>query len=193
VTPDRPAPVRAIVRYWPVIGIVGMLLLGFLVGHGSNTLDDWFLYNATIRSFRPILLFFVDARVLIVTFAVIILVALIQKRWRLAALTLVAPGVGLVIARSCKQFFGRSYNGFLAYPSGHTTVMVVVLGMFVLLTGCRMWAVFVAACASVLGILGASVTFHFFTDTVGAVLLGTAVVCGAAQLMHLRWARQSPT
>ena len=31
-----------------------------------------------------------------------------------------------------------------------------------------------------LGIVGQAVTYHYFTDTVGALLLGTAVVCVAA-------------
>jgi hypothetical protein len=33
---------------------------------------------------------------------------------------------------------------------------------------------------SVLGALGQAVTYHYFTDTVGALLLGSAVVCVAA-------------
>ena len=38
----------------------------------------------------------------------------------------------------------------------------------------------IAVVVSVLGALGQAVTYHYFTDTVGAVLLGTAVVCVAA-------------
>jgi hypothetical protein len=38
----------------------------------------------------------------------------------------------------------------------------------------------VAYCA--LGMIGQGVTYHYFTDTVGALLLGTAIVCTAAWL-----------
>jgi uncharacterized membrane protein len=38
----------------------------------------------------------------------------------------------------------------------------------------------VAYCA--LGMIGQGVSYHYFTDTVGALLLGTAIVCTAAWL-----------
>ena len=54
------------------------------------------------------------------------------------------------------------------------------MGMLVLLAGAAWWAVVVAAVVSVLGAVGQGVTYHYFTDTVGALLLGSAVVCVAA-------------
>ena len=36
--------------------------------------------------------------------------------------------------------------------------------------------------AAVLGMLGQGVTYHYFTDTVGGVLLGTAIVCVARSM-----------
>ena len=61
-------------------------------------------------------------------------------------------------------------DGELAYPSGHTTLAVVVLGLAVLVAGAAMWAVVAAVTAAVLGVLGQGVTYHYFTDTVGALL-----------------------
>ena len=55
------------------------------------------------------------------------------------------------------------------------------MGMIVLAGGRRMVggesSPSSSACSAV---LGQAVTYHYFTDTVGAVLLGTAVVCVAA-------------
>ncbi len=52
--------------------------------------------------------------------------------------------------------------------------------MIVLVAGAAIWAVIAAAAFVVLAILGQAVTYHYFTDTVGALLLGSAVVCVAA-------------
>ena len=90
-----------------------------------------------------------------------------------------------MLARLLKQMFGRENDGALAYPSGHTTVAVIVMGMIVLAAGGALWAVIVAVVFSLLAVLGQAVTYHYFTDTVGAVLLGTAVVCVAALAAEL--------
>ncbi|HNF05592.1 MAG TPA: phosphatase PAP2 family protein, partial [Mycobacterium sp.] len=95
------------------------------------------------------------------------------------------------LARWAKRFFGRSKGDALAYPSGHTTLMVVVLGMVILVVGARVWLVLAAAGWAVLGVLGQAVTYHYFTDTVGGVLLGTALVCIAAEVRN-RLVRRRP-
>ena len=59
------------------------------------------------------------------------------------------------------------------------------MGMIVLVAGAAAWAVLVAIVVSVLAMLGQAVTYHYFTDTVGGVLLGTAVVCVAALVVEL--------
>jgi hypothetical protein len=40
--------------------------------------------------------------------------------------------------------------------------------------------VWAAVAFAALGILGQAVTYHYFTDAVGSVLLGTSLVCVAA-------------
>jgi membrane-associated phospholipid phosphatase len=155
-----------------------MVLLGWTVGKGSTGVDDWF------HSFRDSparrLLFFTDPRVLALVVVVSVAVGVSRRQWQLATAVVLAPVVAIVLAQLLKPLFGREVEGALAYPSGHTTFMVVVLGMVVLVAGVALWAVLVAVAWCLLGMIGQGVTYHYFTDTVGAMLLGTAIVCVAA-------------
>jgi hypothetical protein len=45
--------------------------------------------------------------------------------------------------------------------------------------------VILAAAVTLLGMVGQGVTYHYFTDTVGALLLGSAVVCVVALAVEL--------
>jgi membrane-associated phospholipid phosphatase len=91
-----------------------------------------------------------------------------------------SPAVAIALVQLLKPLFDRRSDGALAYPSGHTTTMVVVIGMVVLVARCALWAVLVAVAYCLLGMIGQGVTYHYFTDTIGGVLLGTAIVCVAA-------------
>ena len=64
-------------------------------------------------------------------------------------------------------------------PSGHVTALVVVLSLAVVAAGWAAWAVLVAVAVCLLGVFSIACTFHYFTDTIGALLLGTAVMCVA--------------
>ncbi|HEX7825202.1 MAG TPA: phosphoesterase PA-phosphatase, partial [Mycobacterium sp.] len=66
------------------------------------------------------------------------------------------------------------------YPSGHVTTLVIVWGLVVLAAGCAWWAVLAAIATILLGMVGVGITFHYFTDTVGGLLLGSAVVAVVA-------------
>jgi membrane-associated phospholipid phosphatase len=142
-------------------------------------MDDWF-QRYRHNPVRWVLFFFVDPPVLALLMVVTVALAVSRRRWQLAAAAVLAPVVAIVLVRLLKLLFQRQKGGGLAYPSGHTTVMVVVLGMTVLLAGIAWWAVLVAVAWCLLGMVGAGTTFHYFTDTVGGLLLGTAVVCVAA-------------
>jgi hypothetical protein len=51
----------------------------------------------------------------------------------------------------------------------------------VLVAGARRWVVTVAVLVVVLGMFAVGLTFHYFTDTVGAVLVGTGVLALGAR------------
>jgi hypothetical protein len=174
---------RRLLLLWPGIALPAMVALGWAVGESSTPLDDWFhLFRRTPAQW---LLFFSDPWVLAIALMFGVAVALYLGRRRLAAVMVIAPLVGIVLAQVLKHMFDRRSGGELAYPSGHTTTVVIVTGMLVLLAGGAMWAVLAAVTFSVLGAIGQGVTYHYFTDTVGALLLGSAVVCVAALAVEL--------
>jgi hypothetical protein len=166
------------IRMWPPIAVAAMFLLGWAVGNGSTSVDDWF--HQFRHSPAKWLLFFSDPRVLAILLAGCLVVALYQRRWRLAVVTVLSPPVAIALAQLFKLLFGRQNDGALAYPSGHTTTMVVVVGMVVLVARVALWAVLVGVAVCLLGMIGQGVTYHYFTDAVGALLLGAAIVCVAA-------------
>lgn len=160
-----------------------MAVLGSAVGKRSTPLDDWFHHLRRTPARR--LLFFTDPWLLMMVLMFGIAVALFLGRRRLAVIMVATPLVGIALAQVLKPLFGRRSGESLAYPSGHTTAVVTVVGMLVLVAGAAWWAVLVAAVVSVLGAIGQGVTYHYFTDTVGALLLGSAVVCAAAVVAEL--------
>jgi membrane-associated phospholipid phosphatase len=155
-----------------------MLLLGWVVGKGATPVDDWFqrYWDSPARELALV----TYPSLLVVLLVIVLLVALYRRRWRLAALTPLAPLVAIVFVRMLKPVFGREKEGGLAYPSGHVTTLVVVWGLVVLAAGCAWWAVIVAIATILLGMIGVGITFHYFTDTVGGLLLGSAIVCVVA-------------
>jgi membrane-associated phospholipid phosphatase len=174
---------RRALLLWPAIAVAGLFVLGWAVGKRTTPLDQWF------HRFRhtPVrwLLVFSDPWVLAIALMFGIAVALYLGRRRLAAVMVISPLIGLVLEMGLKRIFGRQSGGELAYPSGHTTTAVVVFGMRVLLAGATYWAVSTAAIAALLAMIGQGVAYHYFTDTVGAALLGSAVVCVAALIVEL--------
>jgi membrane-associated phospholipid phosphatase len=119
-------------------------------------------------------------------------VALYRRWWRFAAVTLVFPVAAYLLVQFMKPLFGRAEDDGLAYPSGHITMTTVVLGLFVLVAGGALWAVLIGVSYVGLAMLGVGSTFHYFTDTVGAMLLGTAIVCVAALVARRDLTRVNP-
>ncbi|KAA0087176.1 phosphoesterase PA-phosphatase [Mycolicibacterium sp. P9-64] len=155
-----------------------MLLLGWVVGKGATPVDEWFQQYWDSPAARLALV--TSPLILVVLLVVVLLVALYRRRWQLAAATALAPLLGIAFVRMLKPVFGREKDGALAYPSGHVTTLVIVWGLVVLAAGCAWWAVLVAIAVILVGMLGVGITFHYFTDTVGGLLLGSAIVCVAA-------------
>ena len=153
-----------------------MALLGWAVGTGSTPIDDWFQRGGTFGW----LLFFTDQRTVAVILLGLLALAVYRQRWPLAVLVVVTPAAAVWLSRVFKGWFGREKDGAVAYPSGHTTVMVVVLGLVILVAGARLYVVATAIVWALLGMLGQAVTYHYFTDAVGGLLLGSSLVCAAA-------------
>jgi membrane-associated phospholipid phosphatase len=174
MTPGR------VLRWWAPTGIVAMIALGLLVGAGSTRLDDRFIGAGDAHRGFGRLLLFTEPVLLGLLLLAAVAVGLWRRRWRLAVLAVLTPAVAVAAVRLLKPLFGRQRGGALAYPSGHVTVMVTVLGVVLLVAGMRVWTLIAAAVYALLGIVGQAMTYHYFTDTVGAALLGTALVCAAA-------------
>ncbi len=159
--------------------MAGLVLLGLAVGKGSTPVDDWFQSLGQDHSQLGRLLVFTDGRVLLTLYGVVIVAAAVARRWRLAAAAAITPLLAVMAARLAKRSFGRLKDGVVCYPSGHTTLAVVVLAMLVLVLGAATWAVAVASAVMVLAVIGQAVSYHYFTDAIGALFLGSACVCAA--------------
>ncbi|OKH67507.1 PA-phosphatase [Mycobacterium sp. SWH-M3] len=168
-------------RWWPPIGLAAMMLLGGVVGDGSTAVDDWFQrLGARMGQHRgDFLVFSYPPLVALVLLGVLVAVARRRQWWLLVAVA-ASPPLAIVVVQVCKRMFGREKGGSLAYPSGHTTFLVVVMGLLVVAAGAAAWSLIAAVSVSLLGMFGQSVTYHYFTDTVGATLLATAMVCVVA-------------
>lgn len=167
-----------------------MVALGVAVGDGATPVDGWF--QRARGSSLVHLLFFTDLRTMAVILLIAVGAALVTKRWLLALLMMVSPVAAVMIARGFKRLFEREKEGALAYPSGHTTLMVVVLGMVILLVGPRLWVTVGASVWALLGVVGQAVSYHYFTDALGALLLGSSVVCVVALIEHRSFTASSP-
>ena len=159
-----------------------MVLLGLVVRGGATPVDGWFQQAHSTGLSR--LLFFTDPRTANVLLIAALAAAAIRRLWALLPVILLAPFVAVGASEALKPLFGRMKEQALAYPSGHTTVMVVMLGMLILAVGAYRWLVAAAVVFGILGVLGQSVTYHYFTDAVGSIFLGTSLVCVAAVILR---------
>lgn len=155
-----------------------MVLLGWAVRDGPTPVDDWF--QRADGSVLGWLLFFTDYRTVAVLLLGALGYALYRRKWLAAALAVVTPAAAVWVSRILKQATGRQKGDAVAYPSGHTTLAVVVLGMLIVVAGTRLWLLLASGIWAALGMVGQAVTYHYFTDTVGGLLLGTSLVCLAA-------------
>jgi membrane-associated phospholipid phosphatase len=157
-----------------------MVALGCVVGKSSTPIDDWFHRYSDSPARHLIII--ADPHVLVGLMVVVFVGALFQRRWRLAAMAVLAPAVGIVVVRLLKPLFDRERGGDLSYPSGHITTTTIVFGLIVLLLGTLCWVVALAVVFVGLAMVGVGVTFHYFTDVAGGLLLGTAIICIAAHI-----------
>lgn len=172
---------RALVG-WPMIGLPLMVLLGLGVRGGATPVDAWLqqAHGSPLSS----LLVLTDQRTAQALLITSLVISLYRRLWALLPVIVLLPLIAVAASSVLKPVFGRMKEQGLAYPSGHTTVMVVLLGLVILAVGVRRWLVWSAVAFAVLGILGQSVTYHYFTDAVGSVLLGTSLVCLAVAVLR---------
>jgi membrane-associated phospholipid phosphatase len=167
---------------WPLLGLAGLVVLGLVVGRGPTPLDAVFTHAGRTHHVLRNLLWCTDPRVQVVLWLAVLCGALVRRRWRLAAIVVGAPVLALVAEQLAKRVFGRLKGDSLSYPSGHVTLLVTTLGLGLLVAGFATWLVVTAAVWTLLGLLGQSFTYHYFTDTIGALCLGGTVVWLAARL-----------
>lgn len=186
--PEIDRGLATVLRWWPTVGLLATLALGWAVGRGSTPIDDWFSRaTLTLVGGQPrwLLIFTSGWLVLAVTLACLV-VALSRRQWALAAAVLACPFAVTVATMALKSLFDRRNGPYLEYPSGHTALLVAVLGMMVVVAGstlARGWALAGATLVCLLGMVGlVACGYHFFTDTVGGAMLATALVCGTARL-----------
>ena len=157
-----------------------MVVLGLVVGHGPTAFDDRAL-RVLQRVFGPDpvwMLYFSWALPMMVTLGIAVLIALVRRRWRLAVVVALCPLLSVIVTRLLKPLFGRYKGDALAYPSGHTTVVITVMAMLVLAAGVSLWMLLVAGVVTVIGGLSMAATdLHYLTDNIGAVFLASAAVC----------------
>jgi membrane-associated phospholipid phosphatase len=164
------------------------LALGWAVGRGSTTFDDWFSHrtHALLGGQPRWLLTFTSGWLVFAVLVGCLAVTLLRRQWALAFAVLVCPFAVTAISQALKYLFDRRNGPYLAYPSGHTALLVAVLGMLVVGAGsrrARRGSLALTTVLSLLGMLGlVACGYHYLTDTLGAAMLATALVCAAARL-----------
>jgi membrane-associated phospholipid phosphatase len=163
--------------------VLGVVALGLVVGGGSTGVDLWFARAAAdpvghIGWLRALLLLISNPGVPVFTTLTVALFSVYRKDYRFAAIAVVTPPIAVALNSGVlKHVFGRLRDGELAYPSGHTTLLVAALTVVVLLYGKALLPSLVVGLLGAFGLVAAG--YHYLTDTVGgaafAVAIGLAV------------------
>ncbi len=163
-----------------MLGMPLMVLLGVGVRDGATPVDAWMQQAGSLAW----LTVFTDQRTAEILLLTALAVSVYRRLWALLPVIVVLPLLAVGAARALKPVFGRFKEDALAYPSGHTALMIAVLGALILAVGARRWLLWSATVFAALGVAGQAVSYHYFTDAVGSVLLGTSLVCIAAVLLR---------
>jgi undecaprenyl-diphosphatase len=206
---SRPAgrPLLSDAARLPVVAIVATCvvttaLLGVWLGHGAHTdrLDT--VSDARVKTILPENVKLLERlawpgglHAIIGMTAVLVLVCLLRRRYRGAALAAISiPAAAVITERLLKPLVGRTALGFLSFPSGHATgTFALATAITVLLAGVprvpravRLAAAVVAfAVASVVAAAMIALGFHYFTDAIGGAAVGTGTVLATALVIDL--------
>jgi membrane-associated phospholipid phosphatase len=141
----------------------------------------------------------------VVIVAVIVLVAAHVRRWPAIVLAVAGPALAAALTEFVlKPGVGRTLDGTLAFPSGHTTTSAAVASVLLVLLVDARWPrpaqarVLLAALVVVL-VVGVATSLialglHYTTDTVGGIAVSTTVVLAVALIVDsLEGPNGSPT
>jgi len=198
-------PAAAIV----VACVVMTASLGVWLGHGAHTDRVDTVIDARVKTILPgnaklleRLAWPGGLHAIIGLTAVLVLVCLLRRRYRGAALAAISiPAAAVITERLLKPLVGRTALGFLSFPSGHATgTFALATAITVLLAGAPRVSRAVRLCAAVIAFAVASVVaaamialgFHYFTDAVAGAAVGIGTVLATAlvvDLVMLVWLR----
>jgi membrane-associated phospholipid phosphatase len=173
-------------------------------GPFDASVDRWFQSQLGLTS--PVLTALTwlgDPRQVALITALIGLGCALARRWRGVALAVLAvPAASGLTEGILKPLIGRTINGVLSLPSGHTTAVfsMATLGAVLLAgiparraRGLLTLAAYVLATAVAVAMVAQG--FHYFTDTIAGVGVGVGTVLLAALLIDAvagRLARRDP-
>ena len=198
--PDRALLPRALHAPAAAVSVLALLVFGFFAARYADDSSagrlDRRLQNLVGDGPSPAdaVIVFGNPVTVVVLAALLACVALALGHRRLAALAILGPGLTGVATTGLKPIIGRTIDGGLAFPSGHTGgatalgVVAALLLITVLRTASGTSALLIAAGAGVSGgaMALALVTerVHYPTDTVGGFCVAVAVVLTCALVLE---------
>jgi membrane-associated phospholipid phosphatase len=182
--------------------VVTTALLGAWLGHGAHTDRVDTVIDARVKAILPGNVKLLERlawpgglRATVGMTAVLVLVCLVRRRYRGAALAAVSiPAAAGITERLLKPLVGRTALGFLSFPSGHATgTFALATVITVLLAGApgipravRLATEVIAfAVAGVVAAAMIALGFHYFTDAVAGAAVGTGTVLATALVLDL--------
>ena len=188
---------------------VSTALLGVWLGHGAHTDRVDTVIDARVKAILPgnaklleRLAWPGGLHAIIGLTAVLVLVCLLRRRYRGAALAAISiPAAAVITERLLKPLVGRIALGFLSFPSGHATgtfalatVITVLLASAPRVPRAVRLAAAVIAFAVAAAVAAAMIAlgFHYFTDAVAGAAVGTGTVLATALVLDrlmLAWRR----
>jgi len=197
--PDSPPLIapsrRAAAGVIATVAVAVLILLGLRYRDGSSTgrfdraVDGWFTAHVNHR----LALWFADLGNGPVVLLLVVLAAagfLRLRRVRGALLVALAPAVAAAVTEwLVKPLVHRTKDGWLAYPSGHTSgfgalalaVLLIVLGQHMFSRGLRVAVAVIASLlllACMLGLIASD--YHYATDVIGGLCVAVVAVVGVA-------------
>lgn len=195
-----PMPLRLPVAVAAVLSAVIALFLGWHVAGTSapSSADTWVRSGVhSLLSDVPNLTFTVvragNPVPMIVISALLAALCGLLRRPSHALLALTAPFTAGVATTLLKPAFGRTFQGLLAFPSGHTagvTALALVAGLLLVSMARAQLTVAVPVATAMVVLVGAAVglalvaqDWHYATDTVGGFCTAIVVVGALAFLL----------